>query len=84
MRPFREPQLPDMTPRRRCSLGGKRRFRDEAQAKEVVMQARFDRRRIARERALYGTVICRRGIRRHECRAYPCSVCGGWHTTSRP
>lgn len=78
MRPMR---LSATTRRRHCPLHGKRRFRSEAHAIEALTRARFTRRRIAREVAQleYGTIV----LHRRECRAYPCSVCGGWHTTSR-
>lgn len=85
MRPFRPTYLPHKTPSRHCALTGKQRFRDEEQAKRVVTNARFQRRRIEAELAQYEWSEYRViGIRRRECRCYQCWGCGGWHTTSRP
>lgn len=76
--------LPQTAHKRSLSFCGKRRYRDEARAREVVANARFHQRRIAREQALYGygdAAVAR--VVRRECRIYYCIACSGWHTTSR-
>lgn len=58
-----------------CSESGKKRYRTRRDAKNVVIEAKFHMRRAARWELT---------SHRRECRAYACSACGGWHTTSRP
>lgn len=58
----------------RCPRGGKRRFRDQLEAVAALHSAQ-----VARQYAAASSVA----TTRHECRAYRCSVCRGWHLTSQ-
>ena len=68
-RRFRGHELP------KCGLTGKRRYRDQTQAGDGLMSARW---RGLREEFM-GVESTRR-----EVRVYPCGWCGGWHATSQP
>lgn len=46
---------------------GKRRFRNEAEARRALAATK---------------VSAGNSDRRRECRVYPCGRCGGWHLTS--
>ena len=58
----------------RCPEGGKRRFRDQAEAVDALHSAVA-----ARRAAILDGLASTRG----ECRAYLCPSCRGWHLTSR-
>lgn len=51
-----------------CDLSGKRRYRDQSQARDALGVAAWQRATGNR--------------RRRECRVYRCPACGGWHLTS--
>jgi hypothetical protein len=59
----------------RCTPDGKIRFRDKREATRALHIATAARRR--------AEALGRQSTRR-ERRAYPCSVCKGWHLTSQP
>lgn len=52
---------------------GKRRYRNEAEAKAALMSARSR-----------GRMDDPKAERRREDRYYPCPICGGFHLTSAP
>ena len=59
-----------------CRQTGKRRYRDQRQAREALVSRR-------RARALADSLGL--ASSRREVRVYRCPFCnGGWHTTSRP
>ena len=59
----------------RCPKAGKRRFRDQHEAVRALHRAAVARQYAAADES---------ETNRHECRAYRCPSCRGWHLTSQP